>query len=357
RRYVNNPDEVLNRTIPKSESSLILGNTLTVKTGMDQIKEEVSKEFIRQVSDVGPSGIIPRKEVLSQLRSMSKDWYKDGSIIKSDLQNMDRMINQQMFDEAGNHLRHSEEKAIRAVSELFTSSDEISKEFQSSIKQMSKEVAPIWSKDPNSDYVNLINSDYLAVNKANVFEKVKSLDGIKDLLKQTSLLTGRRNMEDVTTLSIYGSYFPAYRLQKALNSLNLGLSDESMATPLQTWGALFMKRGLPIVGGLAAFEYGNYQFDQLTGAGIDKRWENYKAENRLDEARARDEADINDKLKKKLMLRPGYEHLDAMPSATLPFFGEVGPGVAVSKAANLFFGYAPLNDKEAMTEEETYDDI
>src|SRR5690606_21300992 len=145
-------------------------------------------------------------------------------------------INEYMFKQAGTHLGGSYDRLLQSVNALFLGQSRAAREFQESLQQMSRTINPIYNKHSNANFQNQIRDEYIAINKANIIQNLHSGGaGIADLLRQTSLRTGRRNPEDVTTLSIYGSYYPVWRLQDALGSMGLGLSQESMGSPLQIW--------------------------------------------------------------------------------------------------------------------------
>lgn len=357
RRYERNPDDVLGRTTPRDQSDWILGGRVKVRTGIDDINQEVSKEVLRQITEVKPGGIVPKQDELLSLKNALKDDYKTGNIRKQDLQDAEWLINQRMFENAGKELNKSYDNILTDVNDLLLGKSDISLSFQDSLSQMSKTVNPLLNKNTNAGHINQIGDEFIAVNKANIFGNLTSGEGIADLLKQTSFRTGRRNMEDVTTLSLYGSYFPAYRLQDALNSIGLGLSDASMGSPLQIWSSLMLKRALPVVGAVEGYQYADYLMDKHTGVGIEERWENYKANNRIEDAQARENFNSIDELKRERMLKPGIEHFEAMPSFHIPGLGEVGPGHLLNSALGTITGHAPISDKDTMTVEETYEDL
>ncbi len=357
RAFDRNPNEVLSRNRPRSQTSLILGGRVRVESGVDEIKNEISREMIRQAAEVAPSGVVSPLDSHNTLRNFFKEKLSEGSILKEDFKQAERLINEQMFNQAGRNISISYDRMIEDANKLLKGSDTVSEEFQKSLRQMTKEINPLYHKHNRSSYKNQIEDEYLALGQANVFNQMKSFDGIKDLWKQVSPLTGRRNLEDVTPLSIYGSYFPAYRLQDALGSLGLGFSDASMGSPLQIWSSLFLKRGLPIVGGIEGYQYLDYMVDKSTGQGVTERWELFKAHGDIKDAEAREEAGSLDDLRKERMLKPGIEHLEAMPSLYLPYIGRTGPGNVVNSILGLATGKAPLNEREIMDVQETYQDI
>lgn len=358
RSYMRNPDGILSKTRPKSQTSLFLGGQVETRTGLDDIRKEISKEFLNQVAVHDTGGVVSPSQAYHAVREVLDRSFKEGRISKKDLSNAERLITEQMLDGASSGASLSYENILSEVNQLLTGSTEASLSFQRSLKQMSREVNPLWHMKTNARHKNIVDDEYIAIGKADFFENIRSFGGIKDLAKQLSPFTGRRNLEDVTPLTIYGSYFPAYRLQDALGSMGLGFSDSSMGSSAQIWSSLFVKRGLPIVGIYEGYQYGDYLLDRYTDAGITERWESYKADERLRDARRRDQKELNDALKRERMLRPGIEHLEAMPSAYIPFFGEVGQGHFLNSVFNhLLGGEAIVNERDVMTEEETLEDL
>lgn len=352
RRYERSLDEVLGVTRPQSQTSIFLGGTIDVKTGIDDIRKEISKEFIRQISEVEPAGMVNPLQVQHQLRNIFKQKQKEGIILKQDFHEAERLINEMMFEQAGRNIALGYERLFTDVNKLLQGTDDISTSFQSSLRQMSREINPLWHKKTNARYRNQVNDEYIAINEADVYNKIQSLSGVRDLLTQLSPLTGRRNLEDVTPLTLYGSYFPAYRLQEALGSLGLGFSDRSMGSTLQLWSSLFLKRGLPIVGLYEGYKYADYLADKYTDMGISKRWELYKAYQELEEAEEREKAGVIDELRRERMLKPGIEHFEAMPSIYIPYVGDIGPGHLLGALLGV-----PVDERDTMTYEEVYEDI
>jgi hypothetical protein len=360
-QFERNPDEVLGKTLPIGETNPIIGGTVRVQTGFSQIEQQIGMEFIRQISNVNSAQFrTAAPEVIqNQLRNRINSLHDEGKILRNDRQQAEWLINQYMFESAGRGIHGTSEAAISQVNHLFRGQEESARVFQKSVKNMVKETNPIWETFKETVPINQIEDEYIAVNKANIFENLKSVDGFKDLLTQLGMRTGRRNMEDFTTLSIYGSYYPGYRLQDALGNVGLGFSDDSMGSPLQLWSSLMLKRIAPIFGSVGAFQYADYEVDKYTGAGITDRWETYKANRRMEDAYAREDMGSIDHIKRQQMLRPGIEHFEAMPSIHIPMIGEVGPGDFFNTLTSVLSGNSieSYSSKDAMTAEETYEDL
>lgn len=363
-KYERNPDEFLGREYPIGETNPFIGGNVRVQTGMDIIRQQVGLELIRQMVQIKPAGVISEEKALLNLRNMISQWRQTGDILKADAQKAEWLINYYMFQQAAKPIYNNEEVALSNLTALFRGKGEAEQQFQRSVEEMVKSTHPVWQSHKSQVIENLIRDEYIAVNKA--FSSHTLLGRINefftdfpDKAKQLSFFTGRRNMEDVTTLSIFTSYYPWYRLQDALGAVGLGFSDASMGSPLQLISSLFLKRIFPVFAGVTAFKYIDYEMDKYTDAGITERWENYKAYRRLEEAIAREQFGTLEELQRERMLRPGIEHFDDAPSFYVPMIGEVGPGDLFNFIAGTLSGtgYASIHEEDTMGVEETYEDI
>ena len=367
-QYKRNPDEFLGKRIPIGEKNPLIGGRVKVQTGMDQIRQQTSIELTRQMLERGRFSHIsgqPANLDESGVRFLDifKEMQKEKKISKKDQEQSEWLFNQFMFQEAGRYMHRNREEALSSVNELFTGDKAIHKRFQANMSRMVKKTNPWYEFHSNIRPANQIEDEFILVNRAfksqTLGERVKEFfTDFQDKMKQMSLTTGRRNMEDFTTLSMPGMYLP-YRLQDALGHLGLGFSDDSMGSPLQLWSQLFLKRVAPAFTAVSGYQYIDYQLENTTGASIDERIENYKAYKRLDEAQAREEMGHLEILHHQRMLRPGIEHWEAMPSIELPILGDFGPGHLLNEffgALNPFMANAPFKE-ESMSQEETYEDI
>jgi hypothetical protein len=363
-QFERNSDELLGRAYPIGETNPFIGGNVRVQTGMNLIEQQVGLELIRQIVKVKPAGIISEEQALENLRNRISQLQKTGDILTSDAQKAEWLINYYMFQQAAKPMYRNEEEALKNLNVLFRGKGEAEQAFQQSLGEMLKSTHPVWQSFKGNKPENLIRDEYIAVNKA--FSSHTFLGRINefftdfpDKAKQLSFFTGRRNMEDVTTLSIFGSYYPWYRLQDALGNVGLGFSDDSMGSPLQLISSLFLKRIFPVFAGVTAYKYIDYETDKYTGTGISERWENYKAYRRLEEAIAREQFGTLDEMQRERMLRPGIEHFDDAPSFYIPMIGEVGPGDLFNLIAGTISGtgYSSIHKEDTMGVEETYQDI
>lgn len=364
-QLTRNPDEVLGRSLPIGETNVFLGGTARIQTGFNQVEQQLGMEMIRQITK--SSGVTKTGVAELSLRNQLKTLHKEGKIHRGELEQSNWLINQYMFEKSGSLVRESE-GGFNSINGLLKGMDDSSVAFQESMKSMVKKTNPAWEKYSATVPINQIEDEYIAVNKAfeadTLFGRAKEfVTDFKDKTLQMGLRTGRRNMEDVTTLSIFGSYYPFYRLSDALGNVpfiggNLGFSDASMGSPGQLISSLMLKRILPTMGAYGAWQYADYEMDKYTGAGFSERWENYKAYGRMDEAQAREDFGTVEHLKRQRLLRPGIEHFEEMPDVTVPVLGwELGPGQVLNTLFNAGTTPAQLNEEDTMNVEETYDDL
>lgn len=358
-------DKVLNRKTPVGESNPLLGHHTAMRTGQDDINQQVSlyltHEMLLGRAVSSKTGVMLKEA--EKFRTELKGLYFDGKIFRDDLEQAENLLNFSIFRSQGFDIFENRNAALNRVSHLF----QTNQAFQDSIRTMSRKTSPVWERYSSSRPENLVGDEYIAINESNVGGIFKTMFGkdanVKeraaaagDLMKQISPFTGRKNIEDVTTLGMYSTYYPVYRLQDALGNIGLGFSDASMGSAFQMFGSLMTKRIFPVYAGVEAAKYADWKTDQWTGEGLDERWENYKANDRLDAAYNRTEQDIYNQ-KRERMLRPGIEHWEAMPEIHIPGIGPIGAGDALNNLFAPFMGKATLREEDMMSYEETFDDL
>lgn len=357
-----NPDEVLHRKTPIGESNPLIGHHTRVQTGADVIHQQTSlyiiEEILRAQNLQGNT-----LNAASNLRRNLQDLHKQGNLYREDLEKAEHLLNYSMFRSQSFDIHSNKNGALSRVSDLFQQNHD----FQQSMKTMTKKTNPYWERHSSIKPINQVEDDYLAVNESNIGGHLKTLFGINasikdranavgDVFQQLSPFTGQRNMEDVTTLSLFGANYPLYRLQDALGNVGLGFSDASMSSPMTMFSSLMMKRIFPIYAGVEGIKYADWKVDQWTGEGIDERWENYKANQRIQDASYRTMEDVY-WAKRQRMLKPGIEHFEAMPSVHLPMVGEFGVGNVLNGITSPFMVGASLHEEDTMGLEETYHDL
>jgi hypothetical protein len=362
--YLRNPNNILSYHRSLGNDNPIIGGNLKIQTGEDIIRQQVSREITRQIINRNAIKLGDKRASQVLFRKKLESMRLNDELLKGDLDKSIRAYNQYLFEEAGaEHFRHPQ-SSYKKINELFTGSENISRQFQKDMHQMYRQTNPIWEEYSPIKKPNPIGDDYLAVNRSfktsDLLGRTKEFfTDIGDKAKQLALTTGRRNLEDVTTMSIFGGFYPAYRLQEALGAVGLGFSDESLGSPLSIWSSLMLKRILPIFGAVGLYGYADYKMQQDSGAGITERYENYKADRRTEAAQARYKLGQQDKLKHELQLKPGIDQFNEMPNVTLPIIGTRGPGDIFNTIASLV-SRTPVTDyhnEDRMNVQETKEDL
>src|SRR5579875_859069 len=349
KRYERDPDSFLASKKPIGESNLFIGEYTNIQTGMDRIKQSLGLEMIHQIQDIKVNELYG-SGITFNFREFIDNLERTGKILSEDRKDAQFLYSFYEFQRAGQSIYTVSETTLTHVNDLFTGTDETSQLFQQNLKENVKRTNPFYERFTGTRPLNQVGNDYIAVNKA--WSGWNGWDTIKDLGKQLSLTTGRRNMEDVTTLSIFGAYYPFYRLQDALGSVKLGFSDDSMGSPLQLMSSLFLKRMLPIYAGVQAYQYLDYRLDQDTGAGLTERYQKNVAMDDLEDAWKQDKAGITERKKRDYMLHPGIDQWGDMPSLHIPGIGQFGPGKLLGI---LFAPGTPIDEKDTYTYEEMQD--
>lgn len=363
KKYQNSPNELLASTTPIGENSLIYGGEVKSITGHDKVKQAVSLELldmmvhVRNTNDDGPNLI--KKKILDKVDTLNKE----GSLKNKDVKDFGDLMTNYMFRESGKSVIPGSEETMSNINNLLTGDGEISKVFQQNLKKIVKKNNPIHEPLTTIKPVNKIEDEFMVYNAT--FNST-TLDGrikefftnFPDLMKQASPMTGRKNMEDFTALSMIGYYMP-YRLQGALGQSGLGFSDSSMKNTFDIWKNLFTKRFIPASVGVTAAQYIDYEMDEGSdGGGFSERYQNLKANRRLEDAKGRSAEDI-EKAKRKAELTPGSELFNLYPSFELPFTGDFGPGRTLAKTAAgiLSGGMLAPSDDDMRNYEEVQEDI
>lgn len=366
RQYERNPELVLNRKTPIGESNPILGDYTRIFTGMDEIKQQLSLYLTHEImeSQAKATSYNVVMDMAGVFRQNLKDLFARGKIKVDDLQQAEELLNYAMFRSQSSDIYKARDSTLISISNLFQKNAD----FQDSMRKMVRRTNPLWERYSSRRPPNQVGDMYLAINKSDIgglFNRMFGLNSTmreryeagRDLLTQLSPFTGRGNMEDVTTLNLFGVYYPIYRLQDALGDIGLGFSDASMSSAFSIFNNLIWKRFFPIYTGVEVYKYVDWKLDQMTGEGIDERWENYKANERLERAASRTEEEIYEAIKQR-QLRPGIEHWEAMPEIYVPGFGPFGMGDVLNTIFGTFLGGpVTLREEDLMTYDETLHDL
>lgn len=361
KKYKMDPERFLKQKTPYGESSFIMGEQNMTRTGFDDIKVTLSEHLIgsaqRKIYQDNPE--LNMEQSMENVRNMFDNFYKNGEISHSDYIGSQESINYKLFQQAGANINKATASAIVKTNELFNDT-----RFYNTALKTIQRGNPIWESTVKTKPENTTEDVMIAVNKSDVFSNMMGvLDSSKSVGERfksfidpfTQLSGGRDRMEDFTTISMI-PYYAGYRLQDMLGSIGLGLSDKSMGSAVQIASSLFMKRLLPAYMGVETYKYADYKMDEWTGEGLDERYQNMIADNRLDDSYNMTEQERQQELHNK-QLKPGLEHWEAMPEITLPFIGSIGPGHIANTASNIFFANTDLEADSAMTTDEVIDDL
>ena len=120
----------------------------------------------------------------------------------------------------------------------------------------------------NENYYGEFNA-FEALPKSSIGEDlIKNLNSFTKMKKAMAELNGgRSNLENVTSATLVVQYM-INRLSYGVESAGLGLSHQSMGTPLDTIKNLMLKRVAPAMAAFTAFNYLNDTSQDITGVGI-----------------------------------------------------------------------------------------
>lgn len=361
RRYEQNKNEILLSTNPIGENSILFGGDTRIQTGHDVVKQTLSLEIMNRMVNTRNMTDDAPKTVMKKLLDQTKSLHDAGEIRKKDVESFNDLMTNFMFKDASSIVRAGDTTSTQKVNELLASSGEIADIFQYNLKDLVKRNNSLLEPFSSIKPINKIEDEFMIYNAA--FNETTFDGRVKEfftnfpaIAKQTSLFTGRKNMEDFTALSMVGYYMP-YRLQNALGQVGLGFSDNSMKSSFDIWKNLFVKRFAPISAGVVGYQYADYELEEATGAGLTERYQNMIANRRLSDAEDRDMSDI-EKAKRKQQLMPGSEQFDLYPTFELPVIGEVSPERTIAKVtAGILSGgmYAPSAEDTMSYDEVMYD--
>ena len=150
-------------------------------------------------------------------------------------------------------------------------------------------------------------SNFMFIPKIKTLKESK---GYGDFFKQ--LYPHRSKMDEFTSLGAMSFQFFS-RLNDGLGMVGLGLSVEDLTSPVDIFKNLLLKRALPVVAGVQAWRYLNYESQNILGV----RPNEIIADNFLgvqaDYAGALERVGIVDRFKEMKPAMPGFEELQQLP--------------------------------------------
>lgn len=185
---------------------------------------------------------------------------------------------------------------------------------------------PAWGSGPGLPPPEYLSKEYMVVNRA-----VNPLRVVNDLIKSGASLNevvqaaakstigqlglgpsgfraGRNNMDDVTTATI-ASYFGVQRLEQALGSMHLGLSNASMGSPQDVYLNLVGRRMIMPALLIGYAGYGNYLVDKITGINPKETAADAYVNARVRMAGFKDVTGINALFKRMSNIFPGADQM------------------------------------------------
>jgi hypothetical protein len=353
RQYSRGRQEFLSQSSPVGESTFITGEFTKTVTGVDRVRQEVSLEIMRRLQSQVLGGSTGGARAMDDF---FKNMRNRNIIDQADYEKSQEMILYQTFRNTSSGFGKDKSTVLSNLNNLATRRGTSNTEeyFQDNFKEMAKRKNSIFEEVSTKADENPIHDDYILMSEAfegGVINKITSLSGIGDLLRQVNPFAGRNNMKDVTALSLMEMYIP-YRLQDSLNYVGLGMSGRSMSSTANLVGSLFLKRGVPVVGIPYYAQYFDDKYEDWTGESISDRYAEFRKNDMMAGAKKRTEDGTAEELKREMYLRPGIEQWGAMPSIHLP--GETKFGVGSLLSLTLAGG-TPIDKRDTYTEEEMQD--
>ena len=234
----------------------------------DVMRREVIKEVLMIETDINPDKLFTILDNINldtgQERSLKvlQNWAK----IQSDIS-------------GSSSARNFYEEVDLTTKKFFTSMSEYSTEYRNDMSYnmnlVAKDRYGIFDKGTFENTAEQYTSDYgnyTAIKKSslmsilenlNDFEKFKA--SVTDVGKE--LFAGRKNAEDISLLT-FAPYFMVSRLNDGIDDLGIGLSHKSAGSTVDLIKNIALKRILPIAGALTAYDYLDYEANNILGTSI-----------------------------------------------------------------------------------------
>lgn len=301
--------------------------------GLEVAYREIGKELAAVV------GFGRSKEILDEALKAKK-------LYRGEYWDALQVINASMFERAARGIDVPEigNEAAERVHALFRSPQY--KRFQEETLAWAKHNYPIFSQGPMRMPTTL-GQRYTPVSRASLggaFQDIKERNDhtrLKAFLRQ--FVAGRGNLQDVTFLTIapLSPYHLLYRLSEGLGELGFGFSGRSTASALDLYLSFALKRFLPVVAGIEAFKYLDWETDNLTGYSLSERWMRTVVRTRL--ALAQEDVD------RQKHIYSAYPYLEQMAYWPLPSMPFIGAAVSYP-----LFGISPVKPRSREELEEYY---
>jgi hypothetical protein len=208
------------------------------------------------------------------------------------------------------------------------------------IEDSLKETHPAFGFGRVKEFQENFHGDVLPVKKFNP----------KILNDWKSVITGGRNdMSKVNkgTLLTYGMMHRLNDMVRHFDFMPLAMSDDSMGSPLSTFGNIMAKRVMPIYAGVTALKYTSDYWSEISGSGytLEQHKERTKANATLRLSKFKDATGLTSAFKFFDRVTPGNEGIKASVNK-LPFMGPLAPLTIGMEALNSVGTFSGRTEKE-----------
>lgn len=273
REFSENPRRARNMLSIKENQGNLLENNQSDHFN-DLLRIELTKEaMMRQVAEKGRMSARELVELsLTDKRSMRNiNQLTDWSVLQSEA----GIFAKDGTNRSVDSLLDQSEKVFEIYRRGKNKEDDFYEGMHENLEILRKERISNFS----SDYGEVMNnSNIVQAYGQNEFIHIKKMVSPMDLIQNLNdaekwkafakqWTAGRNNMEDVTTATL-APYFFTVRLSDALSKVGLSFSAENKGSTGSLISAMALKRGLPIVGVLTAYDYTSDMFGVLTGQNL-----------------------------------------------------------------------------------------
>lgn len=234
----------------------------------DVMRREMIKEVLMIETDINPN------KLFNILDNVNLDSGQERNI--KVLQNWAKV---QSDISGANNAKSFYEEVNLTTSKFFANMSEYSAEYRNDMAfnfdLVAKDRFSIFDKGTFENTAEQYSSDYgkyTAIKKSGIMSMLENLNDFEKFKASAievgkELFAGRKNAEDVSLLTFI-PYFMMSRLNDGVEDLGIGLSHKSAGSTVDLIKNIALKRVLPIAGALAAYDYLDYEANNLLGTSI-----------------------------------------------------------------------------------------
>ncbi len=287
---------------------LLSGQDKKVLTAEEFIHREIAKEIASR------HGFDATKAALDAA-------YAAKEITKKEYREALQVVNAAMFEATGATSKNKEtrQETLKLAQNLFRQPEY--KRFQEEVISWGRKSYPLWSAPTEmppgfQQHYTVVRK---GINPTDVFRAIKDQNDYTKLKAFAKQFTaGRSNLEDLTQYTVFplSPYHLLHRLNEGISEIGLGFSGRSTSSALDLALSFALKRYLPVVVGIEAFNYLDWTTDQETGYSLRERWMRTMVRTKL--LLAPEDASA------QKHIRSAYPYLDQMaywPVQGAPFIG------------------------------------